>query len=56
MIQLKDASKLNSVRSRLLKTYQRLQPFFQDGHFFEQYPSEKAKIMGSLVNEGFEHK
>lgn len=56
MIQLKDASKLNYVRSRLLKTYQRLQPFFQNGHFFEQYPSEKAKIMGTLINEGYEHK
>lgn len=52
---LKDESKLPHIRSRLLKTYQRLQPFFSDGNFYERYPSEKIKAVGSVINEGFEH-
>lgn len=52
---LKDESKLHLVKSRLLKTYQRLQPFFSDGNFYERYPEEKIKTLGSVINEGFEN-
>lgn len=55
MAKLEDKSRLHLLKERLLKTYQRLQPFFYDGMFYERYPAEKAKAAGRVMNEGSEN-
>lgn len=52
---LKNEPKLHLLKDSLLKTYRRLEPFFYGGEYYERYPEEKAKAMGTLINEGYEN-
>ena len=53
---LENKSKILLLKDQLLKTYKRLQPYFYDGQFYEQYPEEKILAMGSVIHKGLESK
>lgn len=52
---LQNEPKLQLFKDSLLKTYRRLEPFFSGGEYYELYPEEKIKAMGTLINEGYEN-
>lgn len=52
---LKNESKLNFLEDSLLKTFHQLEPFFYDSKYYELYPMEKTKAMGTLIHEGAEN-
>ncbi len=53
---MENKSKILLLKDQLLKTYKRLQPYFYDGQFYEQYPEEKILAMGSVIHKGLESK
>ncbi len=48
---LENEPKIHFLKERLLKTYQRLQPFFYDGQFYERYPMEKIHATGIQITD-----
>lgn len=52
---LENAKKIGFLKDSLLKTYQRLEPMYMGGQYYELYPQEKIKAMGTLINEGNEY-
>ncbi len=51
---LENPSKIPLLKEHLQKTYRRLEPYYACGHYYETYPQEKVRAMGSIINEGHE--
>lgn len=51
---LENESKVQILKDSLLKNYHRLEPFFSGGRYYEQYPQEKIRALGTVLNEGYE--
>lgn len=52
--QLRDGKNLEYLKSSMLKQYSRLAQYMGGGRYFENYPQEKARQMGTVVYESFE--
>lgn len=52
MSKLENGSKLRYLKDSLLKNYHRMEPYFSGGHYYEQYPQEKTRAIGILLNDG----
>ncbi|MDE7312876.1 MAG: SEC-C domain-containing protein [Eubacterium sp.] len=51
---LKSLSKLRYLKDSILKNYYRMEPYISGGHYYEQYPQEKIRAMGIVLNKGAE--
>lgn len=51
---LENPSKVPILKERMLKTYRRLEPYYSCGYYYDEYPQEKIRFTGSVINEGNE--
>lgn len=54
--QLKDKKNLSYIKSSLLKQYTRLAKYIDGGRYFEKYPEERKKAIGTLVYQNEDDK
>ena len=50
-VQLRSGKNLDYLKSSMLKQYSRLEPYVGGGVYFEQYPQERTRCMGTVVYE-----
>lgn len=49
---LEEGRNLVFLKDSLLKTYQRMQPNFNGGFYYEKYPQEKERMQGKVISDG----
>ncbi len=51
---LENPAKVLYEKERMLKTYQRLEPYYMCGYYYDAYPQEKNRVIGTIINEDIE--
>ncbi len=51
--QLQYTKNIVHLKEKLQKTYRRLEPLFSCGYYYEEYPQEKTKVMGTRLDNSF---
>lgn len=51
---LENEKNLSSLKSSLMKTYQRMEPFFPFGYYYTLYPEEEIRTKGTVIYDNFE--